>query len=105
MPLAAQARHSASAPFLSLKGLACAPPGNNELCKRVREVHGRKLVVVGGKKDRVPGCTLMVNDGDRHTPSRPRLLRSLLFSTQTMAHFPCVALPFPARLVGAIPER
>ena len=39
--------------------------GNSELCARMREAHGRKLTVVGGRKDRVPACTMLVSDGDK----------------------------------------
>lgn len=45
--------------------------GNWELCRRVQLRFGRKLVVVGGKTDSVPACTLPVSDGQSCEPRLP----------------------------------
>lgn len=52
--------------------------GNWELCKRVQQRQGRKLIVVGGKNDNVPACTLPVVDGQSCAPApRAREKRAL----------------------------
>ncbi len=73
------------------------------LVKHMRAAEGRQLVVVGGRKDSVPGCTLPLSDGDTLCVGATTI-RVLETPCHTRGHVLFCVLAGPAGAAGAREE-
>ncbi len=71
-----------------------------KLVQHVRAAEGRQLVVVGGKRDSVPGCTLPLGDGDTLCVGSTTL-RVLETPCHTRGHVLFCILSGPAASAGS----
>jgi glyoxylase-like metal-dependent hydrolase (beta-lactamase superfamily II) len=76
-----------------------AAGGNTQLVRHVRAAEGRQLVVVGGRRDSVPGCTLALGDGDTLCVGSTTL-RVLETPCHTRGHVLFCVLSGPAASAG-----